>query len=188
MASSILALSLPEGTLLIGFSLNTAPGRPVIDVSAYVFRLRDILSFVDPWRLRTAASAWGVEEFDPRQRTEQRLHDQIGRLVETGRLPVRFLPLFRDDPRGPREEGPLRIYQLDRGAPPATPPPPPPSSPIPPPPPTLTRSATEVENDFPNESAQATTLKRAAKDGKPFCAKCEALRERLEAERAGKGA
>ncbi len=48
----------------------------------------------------------------------------------------------------------------------------------------LTRSSPEVEKDFPNEPAQATTLKRAAKDGKPFCAKCEALKKHLEAERA----
>jgi hypothetical protein len=67
---------------------------------------------------------------------------------------------------------------------PASPAPPPSTSP---PPPILPRLSLQVEKDFANEPAQATTLRRAAKDGKPFCAICEAFRAAQDAERARTG-
>jgi hypothetical protein len=118
------------------------------------------------------------------ERPENELHDQIARLVETGRLEARFLPLFLDDPRRPGEVGLLRIYRLG-GGPPNAPAPRQRSASAPRPPPVLSRPATEVETDFPNEPAQVATLQQAAKDGTPFCAICEALKAQRRAEQAG---
>src|SRR5580700_7376463 len=118
MLPAILALQIGEGTVLVGpsRSLDAITGKWSIDDNVYGSRIGDILSrHADSWRLREAVVGWGIESFDPRQRTEQRLHRQIARMVETGRLSARFLPLFRDDPGGPREVGRLRIYQLGEG-------------------------------------------------------------------------
>ena len=95
-------------------------------------------------------------------------------MVENGRLHVRFLPLFRDDPRGSRPEDPLRVYQLGSGplqAAAATSPRP--SSSPPPPSPTLSRSVPAIDKDFPNEPAQTSTLHRASKAGAPFAEVCK---------------
>jgi hypothetical protein len=87
MATELLALPFSEGTLLIGspYLLDNVAGTWRIDSSIWSSRIQYILvSHTDSWHLRRAAVSWGVEEFDPRQRTEQ-LHDQIARLVEIGR-------------------------------------------------------------------------------------------------------
>jgi hypothetical protein len=163
------------GLLLVGppHSLTRVTGATEIDVSFFGSWLRDLLARADSWRLRSAAVAWGVDEFDPRQRTEQRLQDQIARMLETGRLSACFLPLFRDDSHPLYDAGPLRVHQLGAGPlQPAPAPPPPPSSSPPPPPPMLARSSPQVEKDFPNEPDQAQTLRQAAKDGTPFCEVC----------------
>lgn len=147
-----------------------------IDGRYFQFRIRRLLADADQGRLRTAAVIWGVEEFDPRQRTEQRLQDQVARMLEAGRLSVRFLSLFRDDPRSPCAEGALSLYQIGKGAPPSAPPAPPPSPSTSPPPPVMSKSSEAPEQDVPNEPDQAATLKKAAEDGTPFCAICEALK------------
>jgi hypothetical protein len=128
----------------------------------------------DPSRLRAAAIAWGIDDFDVRQRGEERLHGQIARMVQSGRLGLRSIPLFRDDPRGPIETSKLRLYQLGGGPPPAPQAAAPrPSVSAPPPPRTQVRSpAPPPPKDFEDEDAQIAVLRAAAKDGTPFCEQC----------------
>jgi len=174
MPPDILTLPLSGGALFVVDEFGT-PGTRGQQVSAG-WRIHDVLARNSaPWRLRSVAVALGVEEFDPRQRTELQLHDQIERMVEMGRLKVRFLPLFRDDPRGPSETGPLRLYQLGSGpsyaasvAPASRP-----SSSLPTPSPTLARSKPNAEKDFLNEPAQAATLIAAATKGQFGCEVCK---------------
>jgi hypothetical protein len=175
MRPEIFKLPLPAGVLLIGRAHHLArvTGATESDVSFFGSWLRDLLARADSWRLRRAAVAWGVERFDPRQRAERRLPDQIARMIETGRLSACFLPLFLDDPRRPGEAGLLRIYRLGGG--PATNAPPPEApraSSSPPPQRTLTRRAPQDDKEFANEPDQVDTLVRAAKDGTPFCEIC----------------
>jgi hypothetical protein len=54
-----------------------------------------------------------------------------------------------------------------------------------PPPPTSRVVPDAAGPSFLAQAPQAKTLQEAGKAGKPFCAKCEALKRRLEAERAG---
>jgi hypothetical protein len=117
MHPEILALPSQAGVVLIGpaHSLIHVAGATAIDVSLFGSWLRDLLVRTDLWRLRTAAVAWSVEEFDPRQRTEQRLPGQIARMLETGRLSACFLPVFRNDSHALYDAGRLRIYQVGAG-------------------------------------------------------------------------
>ncbi len=174
MYPEIFQLPLPAGVLLIGRAHHLArvTGATELDVSFFGSWLRGVIARVDPWRLRSAAGALGVEEFDPRQRTEQRLQDQIARMLETGRLSACFLPLVRDDSHALYDAGPLRIHQL--ATEPAVQGPAPSQPPAPPPPPRriATRSAGEIQKDFEDEDRQVEVLRAAAKDGTPFCEQC----------------
>jgi hypothetical protein len=175
MRPEIFKLPLPAGTLLIGHEhqLARVAGATEIDAGSFASWVRGLLARADSWRLRSAAVALGAEEFDPRQRTEQRLQDQIARMLETGRLSACFLPLFRDDSHALNDAGPLRVHQLGGGPATNTPPPEAPrASPPPPPPPKLTRPAPQDDKEFANEPDQVDTLVRAAKDGTPFCEIC----------------
>jgi hypothetical protein len=185
MHPEILTLPLQACTVLIGppHSLTQVTGATPIDVSFFGSLIRERLARdAAPWRLRSAAILWGVESFDPRQRTEQSLHDQIARMLETGRLSACFLPLHRDDLPGLGHAGPLRIHQL--GTDPATQGPAPSQASAPPPPlqRTVARSAAEIQKDFEDEDAQIAVLRAAAKDGTPFCEQC--ARAALRAARA----
>jgi hypothetical protein len=174
MYPEILAFPLQVGTVLIGppHRLTQVAGATSIDIGFFGPLIRDALARdAAPWRLRSAAIVWGVEDFDPRQRTEQRAQDQIARMGEAGRLAVRFLPLFLDDPRRPGEAGLLRVYRLGGGPANATAPPRRSAS-APPPQRTQVRSAAEIQKDFEDEDAQIAVLRAAAKDGTPFCEQC----------------
>jgi hypothetical protein len=177
MHPEIFALPLQACAVLIGppNSRTSVTGVIPVDISFFGSLIRDLLiRHADTERLRSAAIAWDIVGFDLRQSSEQRLYEEIARMVERGRLQVRFLPLFRDDPRGPSETGPLRIYQLGSGpSQAAVAPAPRPSSSPPPPPPTLSRSAPAMEKDFPNEPAQTSTLNRSSKAGAPFVEICK---------------
>jgi len=174
MRPEIFKLPLPAGILLIGRAHHLAriTGVTEIDVGLFGSWLRDLLAHADSWRLRGAAAVLGVDEFDPRQRTEQRLQDQIARMLETGRLSACFLPLFCDDSHALNDAGPLRVLQLGGGPPPTPAAAPARSDSAPPPQRTQVRSAAESESDFDDEDAQIAVLRAAAKDGTPFCEKC----------------
>jgi hypothetical protein len=174
MRPDLLALPLQVGTLLIGPVHNIAriAGETATDLSFSGTSLRDLLARADPWRLRNVAAVWSVGEFASLQRTEQRLSDQVARMLETGRLTARFLPLFRGDPRVPNGMGPLRLYQLGGGPPPAPAAALGRSDSVPPPQRTQVRSPAETQKDFEDEERQIAVLRAAAKDGTPFCEQC----------------
>ncbi len=177
MPPDILALPLAEGTLFIAppDRLAAIAGSTQAAAGPYAARLREILArHAEGWRLHRAAVDWGLQSFGRLQRPERNLAEQIARMVESGRLTARFLPLFISDPRGPSETGSLRVYQLDGGPPPAAPPPPQRSASAPPAPqPTIDRSPPPPpQKDFDDEDAQVAVLRAAAKDGTPFCEQC----------------
>jgi hypothetical protein len=175
MPLDVLDLQTCEGTLFVGLAdrlaafLGAAAGpqgcaSPLHEIDA----LR-----ADGWRLRNPAIAWNLQRSGRLKRPDCDLGEQITGLVETGRLVARFVPLFRDDPRSPNETGPLRLYQLGGGPPPAPEQAPRPSASTPPPQRAQVRSAVEAEKDFPDEDAQVEALREAAaRDGKPFCEIC----------------
>jgi hypothetical protein len=185
MHPEILVLPLQACAVLIGprHSLTQVTGAVPIDVSFFGSMIRECLARDPaPWRFRSAAIVWGVESFDPRQGAEQRLHDQIARMIETGRLSACFLPLHRDDLPGLGHAGPLRIHQLGGGPDTQGAAPSQASAPPPPPQRTAPRSAAEIQKDFEDEDAQVAVLRAAAKDGTPFCEQC--ARAALRAARA----
>src|SRR5271166_4566707 len=177
MPSDILALPLNEGTLFIG-----PPGRLAAVARIFQSHSKPCASFpreivarhAESWHLHNATVAWVLQTSGRSAWSERDLVDQIARLVESGRLAARFLPLFRADARGPSQTGPLRLYQLDGGPPPAAPAPPQRSaSASPPPPPMIGRSPPPPpQKDFDDEDAQIAVLRAGAKDGTPFCEQC----------------
>jgi hypothetical protein len=191
MRPDILVLHLRDGALLIGpaQSLNALAAEAGDHGGRHRWRLRSLLAHrVDPWRLRAVALAWGIDHPHRRHWSDKELQDQVAHWVETGRLGLRFLPLFRDDPRGPHAGGQLSLFQIGKGPPPSVSPLPPPAASVSPPAAVLSRSSDTPATDYPNESDQAATLKKAARSGRPFCAQCEAIKKRLDAERAGAAA
>jgi hypothetical protein len=120
MPPDILALPLIEGTLFIGPAGRPAAVAGALEVNAG-WRLREILArHAESWRLRNAVTVWGVQSFGRLERPERDLGDEIADLIESGRLSARFLPLFRDDPRGAEfatewAVGPVRVHQLGLG-------------------------------------------------------------------------
>jgi hypothetical protein len=173
MSPELLIFPITQGALLISRAapLTAFAGAARAGASPYGSRLLEILvPHADG--SRNAVVAWGLEGFGRLRRPNRDLADQIARMVETGRLTVRFLPLFRDDPRGPREEGPLRVYQLGSGPLECAPAPAQAPSPSLAVQRTQVRSAVEPEKDFEDEERQIAVLRAAAKDGTPFCEPC----------------
>lgn len=179
LGPDILVLQLRDGTLLIGPPLSLKEVAPEAgdDGGRHRWRLRTLIAHhVEPWRLRRAALAWGIDHPHRRHWSDHEMQDQVAHWVETGQLGLRFAPLFRNDRRHAAEAGRLSLYQIDKGLPPAAAPPAPRMPALSPPQAMLVRGMDQPEMDFIDEVAQADTLKNAADDGTPFCAICEALK------------
>ena len=102
MRPLILTLEIAEGTLFVGppDSLSAYSAALPVDPSAYRSTLLEILMRRStPWSVRNLLSGLDAATFSSRERTEHGLFEQILQLVETGRLTVCFLPLFRADVR-----------------------------------------------------------------------------------------
>ncbi len=189
MRPDILVLPLPDGALLIGpaHSLKAFAGESGDGDGHHRWQLKSLLAHrIDSWRLRRAALAWGIDHPHRRHWSDHQLQENVAHCIETGRLVARFVPLFRDDPRGPLAEGLLGLHQIGKGPPPAAPPPPPPSASAPPPQRTRVRSTDQAQKDFEDEEAQIAVLRAAAKDGTPFCEPC--ARAAIRAAKAARNA
>ena len=121
MPSDLLVITLSEGTLFVGSTKQLAVVAGASEVNTGFDFVGTLMRHAEGWRLHHAAADWGLPSFGRLTRPKREQIEQIGTLLETGRLSARFVPLFRADPRGPSETGPLRVYQIGRGPPPAAP-------------------------------------------------------------------